>query len=357
LFTHGMIDARSLSLYLIRAVGGFALAKFITRKQLRILCYHGLAVGDEYEVAPHMFMRGATFDRRMAILKKRGLPVISLDEAIQRFESQKISRGETVITFDDGWASNLSIGWPILKKYGYPACVYVTTEHLSAGTEVFNVVLSYLVRRSAKKSFTLAGVHPLVDGTYHIPDQPDELIVALIIAAEQAFPLTQRQEALRPIARALGLDLGEVLYKDRFRLLTDTEIRALFHHGVDVQLHTHTHRLPEDAESVAAEIKQNRAAVTKITEHVPRHFCYPSGEYSHRHLEWLRGLGIVSATTCDPGLNGFSSSVLLLKRFLDSDSFTDISFEAEVCGVREIARAIRKLARQFLPRSLNPTAS
>jgi len=30
-----MIDARSLSLYLIRAVGGFALAKFMTRKQLR----------------------------------------------------------------------------------------------------------------------------------------------------------------------------------------------------------------------------------------------------------------------------------------------------------------------------------
>jgi peptidoglycan/xylan/chitin deacetylase (PgdA/CDA1 family) len=169
--------------------------------------------------------------------------------------------------------------------------------------------------------------------------------------------LTQRQEALRPIARALGLDLGEVLHKDRFRLLTDTEIRTLFGHGVDVQLHTHTHRLPEDAESVAAEINQNRAAVTGITGHVPRHFCYPSGEYSHRHPEWLRGLGIVSATTCDPGLNDLSSSVLLLKRFLDSDSFTDISFEAEVCGVREIARAIRKLARQFLPRSLNPTAS
>lgn len=352
-----MIDARSLSLYLIRAVGGFALAKFITRKQLRILCYHGLAIGDEYEVAPHMFMRRATFDRRMAILKKRGFPVISLDDAIQRLESRQIGRAETVITFDDGWASNLSIGWPILERYGYPACVYVTTEHLSAGTEVFNVVLSYLVRRSAKKCFTLAGIHPLMDGTYQIPDQPDDLIVTLIIAAERAFPLTQRQEALRPIAEALGLDLGEVLHNDRFRLLTDAEIRTLFRHGVDVQLHTHTHRLPGDPESVAAEINQNRAAVAKITEHVPRHFCYPSGEYSDRHPEWLKGLGIVSATTCDPGLNGFASSVLLLKRFLDSDSFTDISFEAEVCGVREIARAIRKRAIHFASPKREPAAS
>jgi hypothetical protein len=73
LFTHGMIDARSLSLYLIRAVGGFAVAKFMTRKQLRILGYHGLAIGDEYEVALICYAR-ATFDRRMAILKKRGCP-------------------------------------------------------------------------------------------------------------------------------------------------------------------------------------------------------------------------------------------------------------------------------------------
>jgi hypothetical protein len=103
---------------------------------------------------------------------------------------------------------------------------------------------------------------------------------------------------------------------------------------------------------VAAEINQNRAAVTRSPS-VPRHFCYQAASTVTPVAE---GLGIVSATTCDP-LNGSSSSVLLLKRFLDSDSFTDISFEAEVCGVREIARAIRKRASTLFPRSVNPAAS
>jgi peptidoglycan/xylan/chitin deacetylase (PgdA/CDA1 family) len=352
-----VIDTRLLALYLIRAAGGFALAKFLTRKQLRILCYHGLAIGDEYEVAPHMFMRGSTFERRMAMLKKRGMPVIGLEEAVRRLDSHEIRHAETVITFDDGWASNLTIGWPILEKYNYPACVYVTTEHLAAGTEVFNVVLSYIVRRSVGKTFTLQGLHPVLDGTYTVPNQPDELIVALILAAERALPLAERQRSLRPIAQALGFDLENVLKNDRFRLLTDTEIRTLYRRGVDVQLHTHTHRLPDNLELVISEISENRAAVTRITGHIPRHFCYPSGEYSERHPEWLRRLEVLSATTCDPGLNGFDSSALLLKRFLDSDSFTDIAFEAEICGVREIARLIRRRLARILQRTTSPGVS
>jgi peptidoglycan/xylan/chitin deacetylase (PgdA/CDA1 family) len=340
-----MIAVRALVLQLARSLGAFAAAKFITRKQLRILCYHGFSLGDEYQVAPGMFMRAATFDRRMAILRKRRIRVLPLDEAVRKFEAGQIRNGETVLTFDDGWASNLTIGLPILEKYNYPACVYVTTEHLAASTEVFNVVLSYLVRRSGRSSVTLVGVHPIMDGRYEILGKTDETIVALIIAAEKAFPIAERQTALRPIALALGMDLDHVLANGRFRLLEAAEIKELSNCGVDIQLHTHTHRLPDDRDSTAWEIEQNRGAVMRITGVMPRHFCYPSGEYTERHPQWLRQLGVVSGTTCDPGLNAPGGSVMLLKRFLDSDDFNDIAFEAEVCGLRELARRARHWIR------------
>jgi len=346
-----MASARSLTLalYCLRAVGGFALARHLTRNQLRILCYHGFSVGDEHEIAPHMFMRGETFARRMQILKKRRIPIISLEEGVKRLGNGEIGNAETVITLDDGWASTLSVGLPILEKFGYPACVYVTTEHLAAGTEVFNVALSYMIRRSGRQTLTLQGLHSRLDGTYDIGRDPDGAIRALIIAAEAAYPLAERQRLLQPIARILGFDLTEVLSDGRFRLLSSHELQELCRRGMGIQLHTHTHRLPHSGfQAMAQEIEQNREAIERVAGTTPRHLCYPSGEYGEQHPQWLRRLGVLSATTCDPGLNYRSTSVMLLKRFLDSEDSSDVAFEAEVCGARELLRRIRAKARRLL---------
>src|SRR3984885_386253 len=165
----------------IRLLGGFAIAQRITRTQLRILCYHGFSISDEHELAPYVFMRTETFARRMRILRKRGLTVISLDEAIQRLRAGAITNGETVITFDDGWASDLLV-MPILESYGFPSCVYITTEHLSAGTEAFNVALAQMVHRSRRDSISLRNLHPHIDGDYGIARDPAAATAALLAA-------------------------------------------------------------------------------------------------------------------------------------------------------------------------------
>jgi peptidoglycan/xylan/chitin deacetylase (PgdA/CDA1 family) len=349
------MSPRAVALYLIRALGGFTLAQRLTRKQLRVLCYHGFAIGDEYEVAPYMFMRAQTFERRMQILKRRGVAVVSLDQAVRQFTRGEIRNAETVITLDDGWASNLTIGLPILKKYGYPACIYITTEHLAASTEVFNVVLTYMLQRTSKETLTLQGVHPALDGVYPIRKNLDSTARALIAGAESAFPLAERQRLLAPLAAALGLDIDEVMANGRFRLLEPHEIRTLFDAGIDIQLHTHTHRLPCDSfEAMQPEIEENRKAVKQLIGREQNHFCFPSGVYDRQHPQWLARLGIASATTCDPGFNGPNESVLLLKRYLDNEYESEIEFEAEVAGVRELARKLRDL---FLGNSAPPIAA
>jgi peptidoglycan/xylan/chitin deacetylase (PgdA/CDA1 family) len=331
---------RDFALYAVRAMGGFRMAQFFTRNRLRIICYHGFSVGDEYQVQPGMFMRAATFERRMRILKRRGLPVIPLEEAVRLLEADQIRRGETVITIDDGWASTLTIGAPILERYGFPATVYVTTEHFSAGTEAFNLALYYMMLRSRHDTLRLAGLHPAIDGSYDLRKDPYATLRSLVSAVENAFPqLMDRQRALPAIAAALGIDLREVLSGERFRLLNREQIRALAARGFDIELHSHRHCLPaESFELMASEIELNRAELESILRKRPRHFCFPSGEYSPRHPEWLRRLDIVSGTTCDPGLNRRGDPILLLKRYLDNDRQSDVAFEAEVSGFRELVR-------------------
>jgi peptidoglycan/xylan/chitin deacetylase (PgdA/CDA1 family) len=334
----------------IRLLGGFEIARRLTRKQLRILCYHGFSVSDEHELSPYVFMRPETFARRMRILQKRGLPVISLDDAVRKLKERAITNGETVITLDDGWASNLVV-LPILKELSYPACIYVTTEHLSgASTEAFNVTVAHLVHRSRKESISLRNIHPELDGEYQIAKDPANATLGLVAAAARILPYTERQKVLAPLAASLGVDYHEFTRGGRFRLMSASELRTVSDLGVSVQLHTHTHSLPNDSfAAVADEIRRNRDAVAELTGSEPVHFCYPSGEHSPQHPEWLERLGIVSATTCDAGFNDSNTPPLLLKRYLDTEQASDIEFEAEIVGLRQILRQLRSGLKSLIP--------
>lgn len=335
---------RRILLHSARALGAFRLSRHLTRRQLRILCYHGFSVGSEFVQLPGMFMRAETFARRMAMLDHLGFPVISLDEAVDRLKLDLISSSEIVITFDDGWASNLSIAYPILKTHRFPATIYVTTEHLLYGTEVFNVVLHYLFLSSPLRSVTFEGIHPEIDGHYDVKPNARPAVLAIIRAATQHLSLGERQACLGRIAAALGSDIHAVLEGERFRLLKAEQISELSREGVAVELHTHTHDLPtESAEAARVEITQNRQAVEALTGKRPRHFCYPSGVHGEKHPEWLSAMGIKSATTCDPGLNDSTANLLLLRRYLDQESFSDIEFEAWITGFSHLVRrALRR---------------
>ena len=55
--------------------------------------------------------------------------------------------------------------------------------------------------------------------------------------------------------------------------------------------------------------------------------------YDQMFLPWLQEAGVVSATTCETGFASRSSNPLLLPRFLDNETLSDIEFESWLTGV------------------------
>jgi len=208
-----------------------------------------------------------------------------------------------------------------------------------------------MIHRSEVDVLELRGIHPNVDGNYAIRTNYFPAMLSLIAAVEKSFLFEERISVLRLIARALKLNFDEVIEGRRFRLLTRAEMIELHGCGVDIQLHTHTHRLPPDAESTAREITLNRESIREVLGQQKDHFCYPSGMYTPDHVRWLEGLGVRSATTCDTGLNPAGTHPLLLRRFLDREDFDDIQFEAEICGLNDLGRELRGKLLAFMPRS------
>jgi peptidoglycan/xylan/chitin deacetylase (PgdA/CDA1 family) len=328
-------------LHVMRVLGVFRLVQFLTRKRLRILGYHGIAVGDQYQFAPFLFMRESTFRRRLEILRKRHINVISLDDALKSLPDGSSGAAQAVITIDDGWRSTIEFAAPLLKRFGYPATLYLSTRHAVEGTPVAPVVLSYMFWKRNETRLVLADVHPSVDGTYDLSDVHDATHILLERKISQLDTAAQAR-MLQQVAAKLGLEASALTADKRFHLIAMNDIPTLQEMGVDTQLHTHNHCMPDDFSELREQLEQNRHYIRMYRDgEPPRHFCYPSGRHSSQHAQWLAQLDMLSATTCDPGMNSRGQNPYVLRRFLDSESISEIEFEAQISGVFEMAKLLR----------------
>jgi len=70
-----------------------------------------------------------TFDRQMRFLRDHGYKVIPLEKMIELIkEGKRVPRKTVSITFDDGLENNFTHAYPVLKKYGFPATIFVPTD-------------------------------------------------------------------------------------------------------------------------------------------------------------------------------------------------------------------------------------
>jgi hypothetical protein len=135
------------------------------------------------------------------------------------------------------------------------------------------------------------------------------------------------------LVRRLGLDYDALVAARVLTLLRPDEVRRLAQEGVDFQLHTHLHRTPPDVDEFMGDVLKNRDRIETFTGRKPHHLCYPSGNYRLEYFAALQRHSVVSATTCDPGLASRTTHPLLLPRFVDTGTVSDVVFEAWLTGI------------------------
>jgi len=333
------------ALFVARSVGMFAFARALTSRELRILCYHGAALADEHRFRPGLFITGATFATRLRYLKRKRYPVLGLEEAVERLRAGTLPAAATVITIDDGWYGTYSVLAPLIEQLGFPATLYIASYYMTKGTQVFNVAASYAFWATKRTAVDLGALGVELRGQYDLADagQRRAAEAAVVQWGERVEGAAARQDVLRALFGALGIDSRGLEDKRVFGFMTAAEASELRRRGVDIQLHTHRHRFPTARDDLADEIESNRRALADVTPEALVHLCYPSGEYTRAAFPWLEDLKVATATTTEWGLNTAATPLLELRRFLDSDVMPQIKFEAEVSGFLELARrALRR---------------
>ncbi|CAN5472975.1 hypothetical protein BH18VER1_BH18VER1_10670 [soil metagenome] len=78
---------------------------------------------------PDTEMTPEMFEAQMKELQDMKIPVIGLQDFLAWKRGEKnIPPKAAIITLDDGWRTQYDVGWPILKKYGYPFTLFIYTE-------------------------------------------------------------------------------------------------------------------------------------------------------------------------------------------------------------------------------------
>ncbi|MCJ7601391.1 MAG: polysaccharide deacetylase family protein [Desulfobulbaceae bacterium] len=86
-----------------------------------------------------MMVRRSDFDAQMQFLKDNDYTPITLDELFDFLLYRKEIPGKAVvITFDDGWRGVYDIAYPILKKYGFPATLFVYTDLINGNKKTLD---------------------------------------------------------------------------------------------------------------------------------------------------------------------------------------------------------------------------
>ena len=313
-------------------------------RRLLILGYHGVSTADEHEWDGQLYVPQSLLRQRFEALRRGGYQVLPLADAVRRLYDRTLPARAVAITFDDGAYDFYSRALPLLEEFQYPATVYLTTYYSRYQRPVFNTMLRYLLWKGR-------GTTLRTDGLTEDPmtadlaswDVRESVFTAIARACITRQASSQEKDVvLGTVARLLAIDYDSLLERRFLHLMSSDDVARLPRDLIDVQMHTHRHRVPVDPAGFELEIADNRREIVSMTgcdANELTHFCYPSGVTHPSFSSWLRRLGVVSATTCFPGIASVDSDPLMLPRLIDTVNLSDVEFEGWLTG-----------ASAFLPR-------
>ena len=93
-----------------------------------ILCYHRFGAEED-----KMVLSPKAFAQQMEFLHRNGYRVVRLSELASFLEGKRqLPDRAVVITIDDGYMSMYQHAFPVLKRYGFPATIFIYTDFIGA---------------------------------------------------------------------------------------------------------------------------------------------------------------------------------------------------------------------------------
>ncbi len=329
---------------ILRFVGVFRLFRWINRNRLTILTYHSVmpAAADIDAGEARNVVDQEMFAWQMRYLAKH-FCCLRLEEAVDLLRrGRPLPRYAAVVTFDDGFRNNLLYAYPVLRRFGVPATIFLTTGHIGRGTQLLWTERVGRLLRAAKlpQRLTIAADPAPLTLSFQTPAERDEA-ARDVVKRLKSMPSDQRDRVVGELEHQLdranrGHVAGEP-NRDRYTFLTWGEARELARGGMTIGSHTVEHPIMSslDDDRRICEVVDSKREIERHVGTPCTLFSYPNGtadDFDDRDKANLQKAGYVAAVTQIAGANDERSDLYGLRRLNIGRGHGRQLFVAQVSG-------------------------
>jgi peptidoglycan/xylan/chitin deacetylase (PgdA/CDA1 family) len=232
-----------------------------------VLMYHHVnKAGSFINVKPEIF------DRQMRFIKDKGYETINTRDYIEIIEQKRqIPKRALMITFDDGWRDNWLYAYPILKKYGLKAVIFIITSLIAIKRE------------------------PSIN--------------------EENYILPDHKGCLSMIRSGHSSDV--MLSWDEIRQMEDSGL-------IDIQSHSHTHKrwdkmyknIDELMLHLSLELRMSKKIIEEKLNKKCFALCWPWGIHNKDYIDVAKAEGYRLCFTTEKGTNLIHTDPYSIKRIV-----------------------------------------
>jgi peptidoglycan/xylan/chitin deacetylase (PgdA/CDA1 family) len=244
-----------------------------------------------------MLISRQTFEQHLDALA-RHYQFISLDELAQMMEAGRAAaRPLLAVTFDDGYEDVYYNAFPILKRKGIPAAVFVVTSLVGTEQLLLHDKLYFSLMNLFERSQRAQGeLERLLNRIGTPPSKALELAEQSDSAYEavRALLVALPQSHLLRLLALLGSTFGPVDSElSDARHMTWEMLQEMQRAGIIIGSHTSTHPMltNEDATRTSKELEESRKCLENKLGVPIRHVAYPDGRYNFHTLDIAAATG------------------------------------------------------------------
>lgn len=279
-----------LAPYLVRSFGDLVASRDKSGGRVCIINYHRILSAPDpfFESEPDV----KTFRWHMELLANC-FNVLPLDVALKALSSGDVPPRAVCITFDDGYRSIHDFALPILREFGLPATVFVTTGTVDGGT-MWNDTITEAIRRFPGKQLDLRDIGL---GQYSVATVHERKHVVGEVTRHSKYLCPQERLSITgKLENLANAPLPNVM-------LSREMIFNLAQNGIEIGGHTISHPIltKVDNEQAKEEIREGKQQLEAITRKSVRFFAYPNGkpkvDFDHHHVQMVKDAGYSAAFT------------------------------------------------------------
>ena len=255
-------------------------------------------------------------DQLLGHVRRRGLEIVRLDEAVARLQRRDFRRRFVCFTLDDGYADNHDHAFEVFKRHDASFTIFVTSGLIDQCANFWWLALERILNE--RDSIELAiGAESIRRSTVTIKEKYKAFQDAQ--RAIRRLDATGYQTTIDDICRDHKIDPADLCTEhgmtwDMARRLVESGLCGLEAHTVD-----HRATALGSAAEIAVDFETCCARIETETGYRPRHFAYPYGDpgaADQREFEILEGLDLKSAATTRRGVlqPGHRDSLMALPR-------------------------------------------